>query len=181
MINLAKQRDLEKDKEPNHGFALADIFEVTDRCYQELTEAGIYIPRDIDTFDKLQEHTQKTGVCFFANGTEVAEKYNWNYLSNFWTPAEVPNQLDCTVYGWTFRRSWYYWRVTTKNHGLPPLYAVRLYEKYGKVVRVNGDCTGPDPIKDNKGFAISHYDIDTQDGLTAFVSTLKDVVRDATI
>ncbi|KKN88872.1 hypothetical protein LCGC14_0244790 [marine sediment metagenome] len=77
---------------------------------------------------------------------------------------------------WGFRRTWYYW--VAEGPGIPPVEAEALHEEHGKVVRVDGHCGAPSPLEWFKGFAVGHYHVDAQEGLTALAETINTLRRD---
>ena len=91
--------------------------------------------------------------------------------------TEVATIVLGSLHGWSFERAWYYW--TAKGPGIPLAQAMELHAKHGKVVRVNGDCTGPSPLDQFRGLACGSYHVDTQEGLNALASTIRQVVDDA--
>jgi len=78
---------------------------------------------------------------------------------------------------WTFKRAWYYW--VAKGPGIPPKYADELHEKFGKKVRVDGNCRCPSPRESFKGFAVDHYHVDSQEGLNALADTIRQIIEEA--
>jgi hypothetical protein len=78
---------------------------------------------------------------------------------------------------WTFRRAWYYWIAS--GPGLPPRYANALHETHGNDVRVDGNCTCPSPLDQNKGFATGLYHVHTADGLKALADALRRCMAEA--
>jgi hypothetical protein len=77
---------------------------------------------------------------------------------------------------WGFKRAWRYW--IAEGPGIPPVEAEALHEEHGKVVRVDGHCGAPSPLEWFKGFAVGHYHVDAQEGLTALAETLNTLRRD---
>jgi hypothetical protein len=101
------------------------------------------------------------------------EKHNWIGLRN----REVKTFVAGSCGPWWFDRAWYYW--IAGGPGIPPQFANELHEKYGKVVRVDGDCSCPSPYERFKGFAVGHYHVDTPEGLKALADTIKKVIQNA--
>lgn len=89
--------------------------------------------------------------------------------------AEVNTSVQGSLFGWGFRRAWYYWAA--KGPGIPPNYAWELHKSHGREVRINGHCGCPDPGY-MKGFAVGTYHIDTQRGLQAMADMLKRITKD---
>lgn len=85
--------------------------------------------------------------------------------------GEVKTSVQGHLYGWTFKRAWYYW--TVDGPGLDVEAAEELHERFGQEVRVAGHCGCPTPREWYKGFAVTNYHIDTAEGLKA----LADVIR----
>lgn len=77
---------------------------------------------------------------------------------------------------WGFKRAWYYWMA--EGPGIPPVEAEVLHKQHGKVVRVGGHCCAPSPLEWFKGFAVGHYHVDSQEGLTALAETINTLRRD---
>ena len=77
---------------------------------------------------------------------------------------------------WSFRRAWCYW--VAEGPGIPPVEAEALHEQHGKVARVDGHCGAPSPLEWFKGFAVGHYHVDAQEGLTALVETINSLRKD---
>jgi hypothetical protein len=75
------------------------------------------------------------------------------------------------LYGWTFRRAWYYWMA--EGPGVPAQYAMELFKHHGSDVRVGGHAGSPSPLEYAQGFPITHYHIDTQDGLSALAEVIR--------
>jgi hypothetical protein len=79
--------------------------------------------------------------------------------------------------GWKFERAWYYWVCT--GPGIPLKEAELLHAKFGKDVRVDGDCSCPSPRERFKGLACGSYHVDSQAGLNALAATIKGLVEQA--
>lgn len=101
-----------------------------------------------------------------AAGIKV-EKLDWVLNKN----SEVRTRIVGSLHGWIFKRAWYYW--ICNGPGIELGCATALHEKFGKTVRVDGDCSCPSPLKRFKGFACGHYHVDDAEGLKA----LADVIR----
>jgi hypothetical protein len=84
--------------------------------------------------------------------------------------SEVPSKLVGFVHRWKFERAWYYYRA--EGPGIPPEFAIPFDEKWGRQVRVNGDCACRGAAFWGDGFAIGDYHIDTPAGLKAFIELL---------
>jgi len=90
--------------------------------------------------------------------------------------SEVPASITGKLGIFEFERAWYYWMV---SGNVPLAVAQEMYENpVGKQdVRVIGHCGCPPPhewttlVKDRP--VITHYHIDSQEGLNLFVATLK--------
>lgn len=102
-----------------------------------------------------------------AAGIEVVE------MAIFAEGREVPSRAVGQLSMWGFRRSWYYWVAT--GPGIPPEIAMRLHEKHGTSVRVDGHCGCPSPREWFKGFAVGCYHVDTQEGLNALADTIRSI------
>jgi hypothetical protein len=90
-------------------------------------------------------------------------------LANGYFP-EVPSKLVGFIHRWKFERSWYYYRA--EGSGIPPEFAIEFDKKWGREVRVNGDCACRGAAFWGDGFAIDSYHIDTPGGLKAFIELL---------
>jgi hypothetical protein len=90
--------------------------------------------------------------------------------------GEVPAKLQGELGPYTFERAWYYWIV---RGDVPLAVAQELYQHpVGKAdVRVVGHCGCPPPeewsTETSSGPVITHYHIDTQEGLILFVNTIR--------
>lgn len=118
-----------------------------------------------DKDDEIAAELEKAGI----------EVYRSELLKERST-KEVKTSVIGSLYGWSFERAWYYW--VAKGPGIPPQYADNLHMYFGEVVRVDGHCGCPSPKEWYKGFAVSHYHIDTQEGLNALAETIRKVVSD---
>lgn len=76
-----------------------------------------------------------------------------------------------SLHGWTFKRAWYYWMA--EGPGIPIQYAMPLHEAHGTSVRVEGHCGCPSPLEYCKGFPVTSYHIDNQDGLNALAEVIR--------
>lgn len=93
--------------------------------------------------------------------------------------GEVKTIVIGTLHGWSFERFWYYW--VCKGPGIPIDAAMKLHEKYGKVVRVDGHCGCPSPLERFKGLGTGSYHVDTLRGLKALADTIREVVEKANV
>lgn len=78
------------------------------------------------------------------------------------------------LYGWTFKRQWYYWDA--EGPGIEFLAAEELHQQFGSEVRVDGHCMCPSPGEWFNGLACGHYHVDTQRGLNALADTIRFLV-----
>lgn len=92
--------------------------------------------------------------------------------------GEVKTSVIGSLHKWSFNRAWYYW--VAKGPGIPPVYADKLHEKWGKDVRVDGHCGCPSPKEWFKGFAVGHYHVDTQAGLNALADVIRKIIAEPT-
>lgn len=76
--------------------------------------------------------------------------------------------------GWRFTRAWYYW--VCEGPGIPFEDAMKLNEKFGKEVRVDGFAGGESPRRFH-GLGVGHYHVDTLEGLKALADTIREVVQ----
>lgn len=83
-----------------------------------------------------------------------------------------------TIGPWFFTRSRDYW--VAKGPGLNIEQAIQLNEKHGKEVRADGYIGGIDDLYEHfKGFAVTTYHIDSQEGLNVFTELLKKIMKNA--
>lgn len=88
--------------------------------------------------------------------------------------SEVPYTLTGALYGWTFRRQWYYWVAETREgYGIPRAEAEALNARWFDVVRVAGMGSGAQVEKWLRRGTINSYHIDTPAGLRAFAKLLR--------
>lgn len=120
--------------------------------------------RDVDI--QLEEELELAGI-FVEHLPEILRENR----------GEVKSIVVGTLHGWTFERNWYYW--VCKGPGIPINAAMKLHEKYGKVVRVDGHCGCPSPLEWFNGLGTGSYHVDTLRGLKALADTIKDVVKNA--
>lgn len=111
--------------------------------------------------EKVQQELAAAGIE--ANGPN-----EWCRQNN-----EVPAAFFGKLCLWDFRRAWYYWKAY--GPGIPADKAQAFWEHWGTQVRTDGHCGYPSPLELFKGFAVSRYHIDTQEGLTAFAELLKSI------
>lgn len=94
-------------------------------------------------------------------------------------PFESKGEVKTNVLGdlspWGFRRAWYYW--VAEGPGIPPDIAEELHAEHGKAVRVDGHCMCPSPTEWFKGFGVSMYHVDTQDGLNALAEVIRRILN----
>jgi len=93
------------------------------------------------------------------------------------TMGEVKSIVIGSLHGWTFTRNWYYW--VCKGPGIPVDVAMKLHERYGSVVRVDGHCGCPSPLERFKGLGTGAYHVDSLRGLKALADTIREVVKAA--
>ena len=90
--------------------------------------------------------------------------------------GEVPTSVVGLLEGgWEFRRAWTYWVV--KGPGVPYDLALYFDSIWGEKVRVNGDCGCRGPKVWAKGYPVTSYHVDTQDGLNALAKMIKSLYR----
>jgi hypothetical protein len=87
--------------------------------------------------------------------------------------GEVPSKWRGFLYGWQFRRAWYYW--IAEGDGIPLEDAEKLHKDFGTQVRVEGHCGCPSPLEWKKGAPITSYHVDTKEGLKALAQTIRDI------
>jgi len=98
--------------------------------------------------------------------------HDFGFLIN---DGEVKSPICGVLGSWSFKRAWYYW--VAEGDGLPVDDAMKLHEYYGKVVRVDGDCTGPSPLERFRGFGVGSYHVDSQAGLKALADCIRSVYK----
>jgi len=122
------------------------------QCRKELEEAGI----PLFPFEILQDGEVKTTV--------------WGF-----TAQDGPKTQYAQPH-WRITRAWYYWIAVMQlpsTNRFTMAKAMRLHDKYGQEVRVDGDCTAPSPLERWGIDGIPwHYHIDTQEGLNAFAKAI---------
>lgn len=89
--------------------------------------------------------------------------------------GEVKTAIRGDLFGWDFERAWGYW--IAKGPGIDADTAEMLYATHGNTVRINGDCTSPNPRVAVKGLGCGYYHVDDQDGLNALVRAIESVVQ----
>ncbi len=105
--------------------------------------------------DTLAAELRAAGI----NVIELPERY-----------GEPHSIIGGELFGWKFRRAWYYWMV--HGPGIPFEAATKLHEAHGKSVRVNGDCGCSSPTEQGGG-PVTSYHVDNQEGLNALAATIK--------
>ena len=86
---------------------------------------------------------------------------------------EVHTNIIGELGGWGFTRAWYYWIAS--GPGIPPDIAMKLHEKHGQEVRVDGHCGCPSPLEWHHGFAVGCYHVDSQEGLNALAEVIRSI------
>lgn len=90
--------------------------------------------------------------------------------------SEVESSIIGSFDGFTFRRAWSYWVVSSNKTLLRFQYADILHEKFGNEVRVDGHCACPSPrewLWEPYWLGVGNYHVDTQRGLNALVASIK--------
>lgn len=129
-----------------------------------------------DTDDILRAELKAAGILTYQENAGKDPSYLADFLRH--TSGEVKTSVRGTLHGWSFTRCWYYWNA--EGPGIELAAAEKLHEKHGQVVRVDGNCTCPNPREQYKGLAIGHYHVDTPEGLKALADTIKELVAKAT-
>jgi hypothetical protein len=119
------------------------------------------------THEKIEEIT---AIC---KAELEAAMLDVHIFGGFYGSGEVPSKTIGHFGQWSFTRSWSYW--VAKGPGIPVEYAESLHETHGKVVRVAGDCTCPNPRKVYGGFGVGLYHVDTPEGLKALADLLRSI------
>ena len=96
--------------------------------------------------------------------------------------SEVPTRYQGELFGWHFRRAWYYW--VCWGPAIPFDIADELHKAFGQEVRVAGHCGCPAPREwyhNDYDKGVPDYHVDTQEGLNALVAAivLADAMRKA--
>jgi len=120
--------------------------------FKNMAGVGYQYPELVD--DTLADELRAAGIHIAA----LPERY-----------GEPHSTIAGELFGWEFRRAWYYWIVI--GPGLPFDVATKLYEAYGKSVRVNGHCGCPSPAEEG-GVPVTSYHVDNQEGLNALAATI---------
>lgn len=103
-----------------------------------------------------------------------------NKVSHFWRnglESGVKIRLEGNLHGWSFKRHKDYWQCV--GAGIPLAPAMRLHEKFGTVVRVDGLPHCPSPLEIFQGFGTGFYHVDDLDGLKELAMTIKGVFNSA--
>lgn len=119
-------------------------------------------------FPNMAGKKELANVVLIAELTEagiLVHDYSFN------AEGEVGSTIAGSLYGWSFKRAWYYW--VAKGPGLPPYHAHLLHQQFGKEVRVDGHCGCPSPLEWYGGFACNNYHVDTQRGLNALAAMIR--------
>jgi hypothetical protein len=126
-----------------------------------------------ETDDILRAELKAAGIPTLQEDAGELPEYLSEFLRKH--SGEVKTSVIGTLYGWEFKRAWYYW--TCNGPGIEVNAAEALHNKHGKTVRVNGDCTCPSPRDRYKGLACGHYHVDDADGLKALADTIRALVE----
>ena len=111
--------------------------------------------------------------------TEIANELKEAGITAAYLPeAERKNQGEVQtvtygfLYGWTFRRAWYYWVATAKDgSAIPYEIAIRINDKIGRELRVDGYSGGKIPDR----YGVGSYHIDSQEALNVLADTIKKI------
>jgi len=79
--------------------------------------------------------------------------------------------VDAKLYGWTFRRAWYYWVASTGEYSeytIPEDVATKFNQAFRQEARVQGYAGGQDVRQ-----KVNLYHVDTPRGLAALIELLK--------
>ena len=88
--------------------------------------------------------------------------------------GEVKTAIMGSLYGWSFKRAWYYW--VAEGPGIDVVTAEQLHATHGRTVRVDGHCGCPSPSEWFHGLACGNYHVDDSEGLKALADTIKGLV-----
>lgn len=128
-----------------------------------------------DTDDILRAELKAAGIPTLQESMGEPPEHCADFLRS--RSGEVKTSVVGVLYGWQFKRAWYYW--IAEGPGIEWAAAEALHAKHGNVVRVNGHCGCPSPTEWFKGLAVGHYHVDTPDGLKALADTIKGLVARA--
>ena len=128
-----------------------------------------------DTDKILRAELRVAGIQTLQEAEGKPDDYMADFLRR--SSGEVKTSVIGTLHGWTFKRAWYYWAC--EGPGIEANAADDLQERYGKVVRANGDCGCRGPRFWFKGLACGSYHVDSPEGLKALADTIKRLVGDS--
>lgn len=89
--------------------------------------------------------------------------------------GEPQTYVEGRLFGWTFKRCWYYWSASTNACGITLEVAQALHREHGKYVRVYGHCGCPAPGEFGK-LPVTIYHVDNPVGLRALAAAIETVV-----
>lgn len=121
-----------------------------------------------DTDDILRAELKAAGIPTFQEAEGKPPEYMADLLRA--QSGEVKTSVRGVLCGWTFERSWYYWRAN--GPGIPVEVAERLNNQYALELRVAGMASGDDPRRCFYGLGVGSYHIDTQEALNALAQVL---------
>ncbi len=100
----------------------------------------------------------KAGISFPGMAEESDREWVWSY------------DVKAELYGWQFRRAWYYWsaHAVNRDYYIPVDVAEKFNQEFRHVVRVEGHGGGQDVRRPVEG-----YHVDTPQGLGALIELLK--------
>ena len=143
-----------------------------DTAIAELRAAGF--PRGAETLTSCEREVYKEGT----KAREMARA--GIHVPNMAGPDDTEwvwmHSVEVRLYGWKFRRAWYYWaaRAESVDYHVPEDLARRFNEEYKLQVRVEGFAGGQDVRN-----PVGAYHIDTPSGLVALVGMLKKLYEES--
>lgn len=127
----------------------------------------------LDTDDILRAELKAAGIQTLQEADGQPPEYLADFIRE--GSGEVKTSVIGCLYGWTFKRAWYYWMCS--GPGIDVESAEALHAAYGQDVRVEGHCGCPSPRKRFKGLGCGSYHVDTQEGLKALADTIKFIIE----
>jgi hypothetical protein len=122
-----------------------------------------------DTDDILRAELKAAGILTVQEEAGLPPSHLAEHFRKM--SGEVKTSVIGCLYGWTFKRAWYYW--IAEGPGIDVETAEALHATHGKEVRVDGHCGCPSPREWFKGLACGHYHVDTPEGLKMLADTIK--------
>lgn len=128
-----------------------------------------------DTDDILRAELHAAGIQTLQEAESKPPEFLADMLRK--QSGEVKTSVMGVLYGWQFKRAWYYW--VASGPGIDVETAEVLHATYGREVRVAGHCGCPSPREWFRGLACGSYHVDSAEGLKALADTIKGLVAKA--